>query len=57
MYDVIYRLVMKLAHHFNWHYAPPIYPNGDTQLWCEWCGFSQIIKRHDAQGATGAKGR
>lgn len=42
----LYRLVMRLAHRYNWHYAPPIYPDGDTQLWCTWCGFRQTIKRH-----------
>ena len=40
-----YRAIMRLAHRFNWHYAPPIYPDGDTQLWCKWCGFRQTIKR------------
>jgi hypothetical protein len=42
---IIYRLVMRIAHRYNWHYAPPIYPDGDTQLWCQWCGFRQTIKR------------
>ena len=40
-----YRLVMRFSHRYNWHYAPPIYPEGDTQLWCKWCGFRQTIKR------------
>lgn len=40
-----YRLIMRVAHRYNWHYAPPIYPEGDTQLWCKWCGFRQTIKR------------
>lgn len=40
-----YRRAMNLAHRFNWHYAPPIHPDGDTQLWCKWCGFRQTIKR------------
>ena len=40
-----YRLVMQIAHRYSWHYAPPIYPEGDTQLWCKWCGFRQTIKR------------
>ena len=40
-----YRLIMRIAHHYNWHYAPPIYPDGDTQLWCKWCGFRAAIKR------------
>lgn len=43
---IIYRTVMKLAHRYNWHYAPPIYPEGDTQLWCKWCGFRETIKKH-----------
>lgn len=45
MKGMFYRWLMKLAHRFNWHYAPPIYPEGDTQLWCKWCGFRQTIKR------------
>lgn len=43
----LYRFTMSLAHKFNWHYAPPIYPEGDTQLWCRWCGFRQTIKRRN----------
>ena len=45
MRGFFYRLIMRFAHRFNWHYAPPIYPEGDTQLWCKWCGFRQTIKR------------
>lgn len=41
----LYRLVMKIAHKYNWHYAPPIYPDGDTMLWCRWCGFRDVIKK------------
>lgn len=41
----IYRIIMVIAHKYNWHYAPPIYPEGDTQLWCKWCGFRSTIKR------------
>ena len=44
----LYRLVMKVAHYYNWHYAPPIYPEGDTQLWCQWCGFRQTIRRAES---------
>ncbi|MCZ6897685.1 MAG: hypothetical protein O7D95_03100 [Betaproteobacteria bacterium] len=40
---------MKVAHYYHWHYAPPIYPEGDKQLWCQWCGFRQtVIKKEDA---------
>lgn len=44
-----YRALMKVAHRYHWHYAPPIYPEGDTQLWCKWCGFRQTIKRAGAR--------
>ena len=42
-YGLAYRIIMRLAHRFNWHYAPPIYPDRDTMLWCKWCGFRQVI--------------
>ncbi len=45
MYGFFYRSIMRIAHRFNWHYAPPIYPEGDTHLWCKWCGFRQTIKK------------
>ena len=45
----IYRRIMKVAHKFHWHYAPPCYPEGDTHLWCRWCGFRQTIKRRNNQ--------
>jgi hypothetical protein len=44
-YWIAYRVIMRLAHRYHWHYAPPIYPEGDTQLWCKWCGFRETIKR------------
>jgi hypothetical protein len=55
----IYRALMKLAHKYHWHYAPPSYPDGDTHLCCQWCGFRQTIKRRgdvllDVNGATDA---
>jgi len=46
-YGCVYQAIMRLAHKYNWHYAPPIYPDGDTQLWCKWCGFRQTIKYRD----------
>ncbi len=41
----LYRFIMRFAHRHHWHYAPPIYLNGDTHLWCKWCGFRQTTKR------------
>ncbi len=38
----LYRPLMKLAHRYNWHYAPPCYPDGDTMLWCHWCGMKYV---------------
>ena len=48
MRGFIYRFIVKTEHKYYWHYAPLIYPDGDTQLWCQWCGFRETIKRrHD----------
>lgn len=37
-----YRHVMRFAHRYNWHYAPPGYlrdtPNQNNH-WCQWCGL------------------
>ena len=45
LYYTLYRTIMRVAHHFNWHYAPPCYPDGDTMLWCKWCGMRDVVKR------------
>jgi len=52
----VYRLVMRIAHRYNWHYAPPIYPEDDIQLWCKWCGFRMTLPkpRKDAISAEPA---
>jgi len=52
LYGYIYRIIMRITHKFNWHYAPPIYPGGDTQLWCKWCGFRQTIKKETGNDKT-----
>ena len=51
----IYRIIMKMSHKYNWHYAPPIYPEKDIQLWCKWCGFRQTIKRGSSYEEIKAK--
>ena len=48
-----YRKIMRLAHRYHWHYAPPFYPEGDTELWCQWCGFRQTIKRQKYETIQG----
>ena len=40
-----YRQIMTIAHRYHWHYAPPVYPEGDTLLWCQWCGLKHIVRR------------
>ena len=42
---ILYRAIMRFAHRFNWHYAPPINPNGDTVLRCDWCGMTYVKER------------
>lgn len=49
-YGIVYRTTMRVAHRFNWHYAPPSYPDGDTMLWCHWCGMRDVVKRRPRPG-------
>ena len=46
----LYRPVMRVAHHFNWHHArilgplqPPREDGRDYQRWCEWCGWREAF--------------
>jgi len=54
LYGYFYSLIMKVAHYYNWHYAPPLYPEGDTQLWCRWCGFQATIKKAERLESIGS---
>jgi hypothetical protein len=38
LYSRTYWAISRLLHRFNLHYMPPVYPEGDTVLWCRWCG-------------------
>jgi hypothetical protein len=49
-YYIFYRTIMRVAHRFHWHYAPPSYPDGDTMLWCHWCGMRDVVKRARPSG-------
>ena len=44
-YRFLYRRVMRLAHQFNWHYAPIIGPfeDGTRMRWCHWCGMRDKV--------------
>lgn len=42
---ILYRWIMRVAHRYNWHYAPPVYPDRDTMLWCKWCGLRYVSHR------------
>ena len=46
----VYRAIMRLAHRFNWHYMPPSHPDGDTMLWCHWCGIRIVTERRAHSG-------
>lgn len=52
MYYFFYRNLMRIAHRFNWHYAPPVFPEGDKQLWCKWCGFRMTVQRQELPSAN-----
>jgi hypothetical protein len=47
VYYAIYRRVMRIAHRYHWHYMEPCYPDGDTMLWCHWCGIRIVTKRRE----------
>ena len=44
-YRFLYRPIMRLAHHFNWHYAPPIYPEETRSFGVHGAVFAMTIKR------------
>lgn len=52
----LYRLTMRIAHKFNWHYAPPappVYIDNDTdELWCKWCGLRATIKHSNLKNSN-----
>jgi hypothetical protein len=50
MRGYFYRLVMKLSHKFNWHHMKVCHPDGDTLLWCHWCGARCVIARRNRSG-------
>ena len=56
MKGFFYRLLMRLAHRFDWHYAPEFGPfeDGSTQKWCQWCGFRQSYPPKGSRTAQGA---
>jgi hypothetical protein len=44
-----YRHVMRLAHRYHWHYAPPspmspLY--GKQDHWCQWCGLRGVTWKY-----------
>ena len=47
-YRFLHRPLMRLAHRFDWHYAPvigPLQPGGGYQQWCQWCGLRATYHR------------
>lgn len=47
VYYYFYGALMRLAHRHNWHHMKPCYPDGDTMLWCHWCGIRIVTKRRE----------
>jgi len=45
IYGYVYTITQRLLHCFNLHYMPPCYPEGDTVVWCRWCGVRDVVKR------------
>jgi hypothetical protein len=42
----LYRWFMSFAHRHGWHKMDEFHPDGDTMLWCQWCGLRVVTKRH-----------
>lgn len=55
-----YRVHMRFAHRYNWHHTRQLgpFPDGSTQLWCEWCGlrYSTPAIDYALLSRLGAKG-
>ena len=50
------RLLMIIAHRFNWHYMPPFQIEGDTVYWCEWCGLCVVHEQPNTASSATAPG-
>lgn len=46
-YRFFYRSVMRTMHRFNLHHTKTCYPDGDTMVWCQWCGLRAVVRRRD----------
>lgn len=44
-----YRWFMSFAHRHGWHKMDEFRPDGDTLLWCQWCGLRVVTKRNLTQ--------
>ena len=45
----LYRWFMSFAHRHGWHKMDEFHPDGDTLLWCQWCGLRVVTKRNLTQ--------
>lgn len=58
-YWLMYRLVMRIAHRFNWHYMEPMHgiqPDNNSQIWCHWCGARYTLPRKNKPQADSKSG-
>lgn len=45
LYGWAYRTLMRFAHRHNWHHTVTLRPDGDTVVWCQWCGLRDVVER------------
>lgn len=48
-----YRLIMRVAHKYGWHYAPIKRSPDGVMRWCQWCGFRENYKFVASGGLDG----
>lgn len=50
--STLYRPVMRWMHRHHLHYLKECHPEGDTMLWCEWCGVRYVMPRNKSEPPT-----
>lgn len=55
-YGRAYQMLMRLSHRFNWHHTVTIHPDGDTMIWCQWCGMKYVSHRRGYKPAISTAG-
>ena len=51
------RLLIIIAHRFNWHYMPPHQIEGGAVVyWCQWCGLRVVHEPSNTASSPTAPG-